>query len=147
MALKLDVLPKDAPAMVHVPAKSASVVALMQITLTPSADFKLTGPALAQFTLPKQQLDGRGFALQLFERTTHRKKHSDRAIWEFAKSDRQANTLTFSFTPPKIAVPKGSTYLLVLYGDDHPATPAPSASPSPSASASASPSGSPSSIP
>jgi len=145
MALKLDVLAKDAPAMVHVPVKSMSVVALMQVTLTPSADFKLTGPALAQFTLPKEQLDGRGFALQLFERTTHRKKHSDRAIWEFAKSDRQGNTLTFSFTPPKIDVPKGSTYLLVLYGDDHPATPAPSASPS--ASPTALPSASPSSTP
>lgn len=143
MDVGMEAMPKNAPAMVHVPEKALNVVSLLQVTLTPSADFALTGPAQAQFTLPKQQLDGRGFALQLFERTTHKKKHTDKAIWTFDKSTRQENTLTFDFTPPKMTVPKGSTYLLVLYGDDRPETPAPSASPSSSPAPSASPSTAP----
>jgi hypothetical protein len=40
------------------------------------------------------------------------------------------NTLTFSFEPPKMTIAKGSTYTLVLYGDDKSMVP----SPSPSAS-------------
>jgi len=142
MTLKFTAKPKDAPGMVHVPLKSLNVTPLALISLSPSADFPLTGAALVQLTLPKDQLDNRGFALQLFERTFKKKGHSDKAIWTFDKSTRESNTLTFSFTPPKITVPKKSTYLLVLYGDDRPSSPAPSGSPA--ATPSAAPSGSPS---
>lgn len=143
MTLKFAAKPKDAPGMVHVPLNSLNVTALAMITLTPSADLPLTGPAVVQLTLPKEQLDNRGFALQLFERTFKKKTHSDKAIWTFDKSTREENTLTFSFTPPKITVPKKSTYLLVLFGDDRPSSPAPSGSPSAPPSASPSPAASP----
>lgn len=134
MRLTVAALPKDAPAMVHVPANSLDVVALMEVDLSPSADFVLDGPALAQFTLPKQQLSGRGFALQLFARAVKGKHTAYRALWTFDRSTLANGTLTFGFTPPKLTVAKGSTYALVLYGDDRPA--ATSSPPSPAASAS-----------
>lgn len=148
MTLKIEPQPKDAPTMVHIPTGSLAVVPLMDVTMTPSDDFLVNGNVIAQFTLPQAQIAGRGFAVQLFEVQTHRKKSDYRAIYTFNKSTREGSTLSFAFTPPKLTVPKGSTYMLVLYGDDHPsATPTPesSASPSaePSAAASASPAGSP----
>ncbi|HEY8296539.1 MAG TPA: hypothetical protein VIG32_00755 [Candidatus Baltobacteraceae bacterium] len=128
MTLKLATLPKDAPAMVHVPAGSLATVALMDVTLTPSADFALDGNAVASFTLPKEQLSGRGFALQLFAVQNRHKKTAYRPIYTFDKSTLAGSTLSFAFRPPKLTVAKGTSYLLVLYGDDQPAA---TASPSP----------------
>lgn len=134
VALKAQAMPKDAPAMYHTPANTLDVVPLMMVHITPNADFALNGAAQAQFTLPKEQLGGRGFAVQLF-RTKTSKKHTDyMPIWTFDKSNLKDDTLTFDFTPPKMTIPKGTTYVLVLYGDDKSKV-----SPSPSASASASP--------
>ncbi len=79
-----------------------------------------------------------------FQITTH-KKHTDyHPLWTFDKSTLKDGTLTFSFAPPKMTIPKGSTYALVLYGDDKSkVSPTPSASASESAGPSATPIASP----
>ncbi|HEY8314624.1 MAG TPA: hypothetical protein VIG51_10715 [Candidatus Baltobacteraceae bacterium] len=148
MRLKVVPQPTDAPALVHVPAGSLATVALMDVTLVPSTDFTIDGNVVAQFTIPAEQLAQRGFAVQLFGVQTHHKKApSYRALYTFNKSSLQGNTLSFTFKPPKIKVVKGTTYLLVLYGDDHPAKPSTSPSPNASGLPSASPSPTPSPSP
>ncbi|MHB8356444.1 MAG: hypothetical protein ACYDDQ_07135 [Vulcanimicrobiaceae bacterium] len=139
LTITLAALPKDAPAMVRAPKNALHIMALMQVGLTPSADFQLDGNASVQFTLPKEQIDGRAFALQLFAEKTVKGKHTYSAIWTFVKSERRHNTLSFAFRPPKMTVDKGTTYILVLYASDVPSTPSPSppASPSPAPTATA----------
>lgn len=136
--------PKDAPKMVHVPANTLDTVPLMMVQLTTNGDFNLDGWANAQFTLPKTEVDGRGFAVQLFQVNKHKKNVDYKPIWTFDKSTLDDTTLTFSFRPPKMTIAKGSTYMLVLYGDDK--STAPSALPS-GAPGSATPQASPSAAP
>jgi hypothetical protein len=131
--LNAEALPKAAPAMVHVPKNALSVTALMMVTITTTADFPLNGLAIAQFTLPKEQIGSRGFALQLFLQRTQGKTKSYAPVLSLDKASLQKEMLIFGFTPPKITVSKGNTYVLVLYGTDI------SASSAPSAAASASP--------
>lgn len=121
--------------MYHKPPNTLDVVPLMMVHVTPNADFALTDSVAAQFTLPKEQVAQRGFAVQLFQATTNKKKKTDyKPIWNFDKSTLKDDTLTFDFTPPKMKIPKGSTYVLVLFGDDKSKeSPAPSAVPSSSA--------------
>jgi hypothetical protein len=137
--LNAQALPKAAPAMVHVPKNALNVVALMMVTLTTSADFPLNGLAIAQFTVPKEQIGGRGFALQLFLQRAQGKTKSFAPVLSLDKSSLQNDTLIFGFMPPKITVSKGNTYVLVLYGTDISASAAPSGSASPSPNASSSP--------
>lgn len=120
----------------------------MMVQLTTSGDLNLDGWANAQFTLPKADVDGRGFALQLFQVNKHKKNVDYKPIWTFDKSTLNDTTLTFSFKPPKMKIDKGSTYMLVLYGDDKSTAPSalPSALPS-GAPASALPSTAPSGEP
>ncbi len=131
--------------MVHVPANTLDTVALMMVQLEPNADFDLDGWASAQFTLPKTEVDGRGFALQLFQVNKKKKGVEYKPVWTFDKSVLNERTLTFSFQPKKMSIPKGSTYLLVLYGDDK--STAPSPTPSSSSSPAPAPSGLPSDVP
>jgi hypothetical protein len=128
--------------MYHTPPNTLDVVPLMLVRITPNSDFALSGAAEATFTLPKEQLGQRGFAVQLFHQTGTKKRTGYTPIWTFDKSSLKDDTLTFAFTPPKMTIAKGTTYVLVLYGDDKSKTPA-SASPSPSPSASAAPVASP----
>lgn len=118
ISLQAQAPPKDAPKMVHVPANTLDTVALMMVQLTTNADFTLDGWANAQFTLPKEQVDGRGFAVQLFQVNKHKKSVDYKPIWTFDKSTLNDTTLTFSFKVSKMTIAKGSTYTLVLYGDD-----------------------------
>jgi len=120
--------------MVHVLKNALHVSALMMVTLTTTADFPLNGLAIAQFTLPKEQIGGRGFALQLFLQHTQGKTKSYAPVLSLDKASLQKNTLIFGFMPPKIVVSKGNTYVLVLYGTDIAPSSAPSANPSPSSS-------------
>jgi hypothetical protein len=140
VTLRVEALPKSAPPMYHTPQNTINVVPLMMAHLTPNDDFVLDGRAIAQFTLPADQVEHRGFAVQLFQETTKKKKTDYRPIWTFDKSTLQDGTLTFEFTPPKLTIHKGDTYDLVLFGDTKKETPAPSGSPSPSAAPSGSPS-------
>ncbi len=121
MTLKVAVHPKGAPPMYRPPAGALGTTALMDVTLSPSEKFVLNGNVIAAFSLPKEELAQRGFALQIFQVQTHKKKSSTlHPLYSFNKSSRDGSTLTFEFKPPKLTVPKDSTYLLVLYGDDHP---------------------------
>ncbi|HET7815335.1 MAG TPA: hypothetical protein VFL13_13295 [Candidatus Baltobacteraceae bacterium] len=151
IVLKNESLPKDAPAMVHTPAGSLDTVPLMMVHLTPNADFIVNGWAEASFTLPKEQVQERGFAVQLFKASVSKKRTTYEPIWTFDKSTLKENTLTFSFDPPKTTIPKGGTYVLVLYGDDKSkvTSPAPAAtgSSAPATSAPATPGASPSAVP
>ena len=132
--LSAQALPKAAPSMVHVPKNALNVVALMMVTITTSADFPLNGLAIAQFTLPKEQIGGRGFALQLFLQRTQGKTKSYAPVVSLDKSSLEKETLIFGFMPPKITVSKGNTYVLVLYGTDISASSVASPSPNPSSS-------------
>jgi len=124
-------MPKDAPPMYHTPVNSLDVVPLLIVHISPSGDFPLEGRAVAQFTLPKEQIGQRGFAVQLFQATTHKKRTDYKPIWTFDKSTLKDDTLSFEFTPPKMTIAKGATYVMVLYGDDKSkVSPAPSDSPS-----------------
>ncbi len=145
VALKAEALPKDAPAMYRTPKNSLDVVPLMMVSITPTQDFALDGSAaIAQFTLPQEQTAQRGFAVQLFALTMHKKHKDYRPIWTFDKSNLKDGTLTFVFTPPKMTIAKASTYVLVLYGDDKAKeSPGPSASPGAAPSESPSPNASP----
>ena len=145
-ALTMTALPNDAPKMVITSKDAPATTALIRVTLVPSADFTLDGRAIAQFTLPKDQIADRGFALQFFEETVRRKRHDVHPLYTLAKSTLEKQTLTFTMTPPKITLPKGHKYFVVLYGDQRAATPSPSpgGSASPAAALSASPSAMPS---
>jgi hypothetical protein len=142
IALKDEALPKDAPAMVHTPANSLDVIPLMMVRLTPSDDFALDGRAQAEFTLPKSQLEERGFAVQLFKANIGKRKTTYVPVWTFDKSTLTGSTLTFDFNPPKTQIAKGNTYVLVLYGDDKSKEPTPSPGPSSSTAPAPSPSSS-----
>lgn len=131
MVLVLTAQPKDAPAMVNHNPKAVATTALARVTLRPSANFSLDGLAIATFTLPAAQIPDRAFALQLFEQ----KKKKRIPLYSLPKSElnKEKTALTFKFKFPKMTLPKGHTYLLVLYGDELPAAssspvPAPSAS-------------------
>ena len=149
VSLKAESLPKDAPSMVHTPPNTLDVVPLMMVTLTSNGgDFALDGYATAQFTLPQSELQQRGFALQVFQQTTSHKKTNYTPVWTFNDSTLNNMTLTFNFQPPKMTITKGSTYAIVLYGDDKSKvspSPSPTGSPSAAPSATASPSPAPSS--
>ncbi|HEY5258958.1 MAG TPA: hypothetical protein VIJ12_11340 [Candidatus Baltobacteraceae bacterium] len=111
---------------------------LLALRMSVDGDVTLDGAASADFTLPKEQIGGRGFAIQLFAETQgKRHKISDRYLGSYSQSTLDGTTLHFSFTPPMVTVKKGETWLFVLYGDERPSG---SASP---AQGSATPSGSP----
>lgn len=143
VTLNAEAMPSSAPKMVHVPQNTLNVDPLMMVTLNTNADFPLDGWVNAEFTLPKDQVSkDRGFAVQLFSRTTKKRGVNYSPIWTFDKSTIDGTMLTFSFKPPKMKIPKNSTYVLVLYGDKKSSTaasPAPSATASPAATATASP--------
>lgn len=139
--LRAEANPKDAPEMMHLPQNTLDVVPLMLVSVTPGGDFKLAGYAQAQFTIPKEETQGRGFALQLFQEDSSHHKTVYNPLWTLNKSVLQDSTLTFTFNmKPAITIPKGATYALVLYADDlAKSSPSPSASPSPTVSPSTAP--------
>jgi len=122
--------------------KAVATVALMTLRMHTDADVVLAGKMSIDFTLPKEQIGGRGFAVQLYRETEHKKKVTDTFFGNYAKSNLEGTTLHFDLDAPALQVKKDEVWLLVLYGDE-----LPSASTSPSASPSASPNGSPSASP
>jgi hypothetical protein len=126
--------------------KAVAAVALVSLRLRTDADVTLAGKVMADYTLPKEQVGGRGFAVQLYREDVKKKKTSDTFIGSYSKSKLEGTTLHFELDSPPLQIKKGEVWLLVLYGDEMPSA---SASPktSPSASSSGSPSGSPSASP
>ncbi|MHB8141499.1 MAG: hypothetical protein ACYDHD_09690 [Vulcanimicrobiaceae bacterium] len=154
LSIKLAALPGGVPKMVNPSPHAVATTPLLSISLVSSADVILNGRAVADFILPKAQLGGRSFALQLFyesivKKPLHKPVTVDRFMGSYAKSSMHGTTLRFTLDTPKLEVKKGETWLLVLYGNDRPTgTASPSAAPSaagasPSASAEPSPVASP----
>jgi hypothetical protein len=134
--VQLAALPTDAPAMATTSdSKAPATQALITLRLHTDGNVKLSGSAVAQFTLPQAQITkGRGFAIQLFHETLKRRNsRTDQFIGSYTSSTLSGNTLRFAFTPPSVTNKKDELWLLVLYGDTT-ATPAPSASPGGSSS-------------
>ncbi len=130
--------------MAHVPKDVTKVTALMTVAISTTADFPLDGLAIASFTLPKDQIPGRGFALQLFLQRMQGKTKTYAPVISLDKSSLQKNMLIFGFTPPKFTVAKNNTYVLVLYATDIAgATPGPTTAPSSAPSAAPTSSASP----
>ncbi|MHB8147719.1 MAG: hypothetical protein ACYDGM_10740 [Vulcanimicrobiaceae bacterium] len=145
ITLALDAMPKDAPKMVNPDPKAVATEALLAVRLHADADVALHGLASADFTLPKAQIGGRGFAIQVFhEAIGHHKKITETFLGSYAKSTLKGTTLHFALALPQITVKKDEVWLFVLYGDDRPsASGSPSAAPSASPSASSAPSSTP----
>lgn len=138
--------------MVNPDPKAVATVALITLRLRTDADVTLAGKMNIDYTLPKEQVGGRGFAVQLYHEGTKKKKTTETFFGSYAKSKLDGTTLHFELDAPALQVKKDEVWLLVLYGDEMPsasASPAASsgASGSPSASPSGSPSGSPSASP
>ncbi len=145
ITLALEALPKKVPAMVDPDPKAVATDPLLAVRLHANADIALHGRASADFTLPKEQVGGRGFAIQLFHESTDRhKKVTETYLGSYAKSTLKGTTLHFDLALPQITVKKNEVWLFVLYGDERPSATG-TASPSPGASAAGSPapSGSP----
>lgn len=139
MTIAFSATPQDAPAMANPDPKGPPAVPLVALRLTTTDDVIFQGNASARFTLPEDQIsDGRGFAIQLFRETINKKnkKRSDNFAGSYKQSKLSKQTLTFTFNAPKLAVKKGETWLVVLYGDRL-------ASPSPGPNASELPAGNP----
>lgn len=124
--------------------KAVATVPLMEVRIKTDADVVLEGKAIAEFTLPKEQIGGRGFAVQLFRQTVKKGKTNDIFMGSYSDSKLEKTTLRFTLVMPKFQVKKNETWMLVLYGDELPsASTSPSSSASPQSSASPSPSASP----
>jgi hypothetical protein len=124
--------------------KAVATVALVTLRLHTDADVTLAGKMTVDYTLPKEQVGGRGFAVQLYHESVKKKKTTQTFFGSYSKSHLDGTTLHFELDAPALQVKKDEVWLLVLYGDELPSA---SASPAPSSSASASPSGSPSAAP
>jgi hypothetical protein len=132
-------MPKDAPKMTNPDPKAVATVALVSLDLHTDTDVTFAGDVSIDFTLPKEQIGGRSFAVQLYRESG--KKESTRTFFgNYAKSSLAGSTLHFDLdVPAALQVKKDEHWLLVLYGNE-----LPSASTSPSTSPSGSPSASPS---
>lgn len=116
--------------------------ALIALRVKTDEDAIVEGNARAEFTLPKEEIENRGFAVQLYRETKTKHRHMFSFVGSYDKSKVDGQTLRFEFVVPKVQIKKGETWVFVLYGDDRTASPAPS--PSASASASDVPAASPS---
>jgi hypothetical protein len=131
LTLVLQALPKDAPALPNPDTKARATTPLLALRMHVNADVTINGAVRADFTLPPNQVAGRGFAIGLFQETVSGKKRhrDDRYFGSYSKSTVSADTLHFTVTPPSIGIKKDEVWLFVLYGDDRPnATPSPVAS-------------------
>ena len=121
VTIKLDPLPKDAPPMTNPDPSAVATTPLLALRMSVDGDVTLDGAASADFTLPKEQIGGRGFAIQLFAETQGKHHRvSDRYLGSYSQSTLDGTTLHFSFVPPTVTVKKGETWLFVLYGDERP---------------------------
>ncbi len=129
--------------------KAVATTPLLAVRLTVDGDVTLDGSASADFTIPQEQVGGRGFAIQLFQETQGKHhKVNDHYLGSYSQSTLTGNTLHFDFTPPLVTVKKGETWLFILYGDERPsATGSPAGAGSPPANGSPAPSGAPGASP
>jgi hypothetical protein len=140
VTFQLAALPKDAPAMVNPDPKALATTALIALRMHADGAVVLDGTAIAAFTLPKDQIGGRSYAIQLYQETVRKKHRDDRYVGTFSDSTLDGSTLRFVFTPPKLQIKKDEIWLFVLYSAETPSASAiPSGAPTSTPSASPSP--------
>lgn len=153
VTITLDALPKDAPQMQNPSDTALSTTPILALRLKADATIVLDGTAIAEFTLPQDQIGNRTYAVQLYKETQGKKgKHADTYVGGFDESTLDGNKLRFVFTPPKLQIKKDEVWLFVLYAAEVPSASgepsgSPSGSASPAGSASPSPSPAPSDAP
>ena len=124
--------------MINPDAKALATEPLLALRVRTDSNVSIAGHATAIFTLPKSQIGGRGFAIQLFHESIGKHdKHTDTYFGSYAKSTMKDDTLRFELSLPPITVKKDEIWLFVLYGDEQPElSPSPATSGSPAASSS-----------
>jgi hypothetical protein len=143
ITLQMEPLPKDVPAMTNPDPRALRVTPLVAIRLQSDTDFSLNGTAAVNYTIPRQQVSGRSFAIQLYNEAALRGKRTDQFLATYTKSTVGDTTIQFNFTTPRVTVKRGQIWLLALYGMQFPPGTTPTPSPSPGGSATPSPSPSP----
>lgn len=143
ITLQMEPLPKDVPAMTNPDPRALRVTPLVAIRLQSDTDFSLNGTAAVNYTIPRQQVSGRSFAIQLYNEAALRGKRTDQFLATYTKSTVGDTSIQFNFTTPRVTVKRGQIWLLALYGMQFPPGTTPTPSPSPGGSASPSPSPSP----
>jgi hypothetical protein len=147
IVLQMEPLPKDVPAMTNPDPRALRVTPLVAIRLQSDTDFSLNGNAAVSYSLPRQQVSGRSFAIQLYSEAALRGKRTDQILATYTKSTVADTGVQFTFATPKVTVKRGQIWLLALYGMQFPPGTTPTPSPNPSAPASAGPSVNPSPTP
>jgi hypothetical protein len=140
ITLQYEPLPKDVPAMTNPDPRALRLTPVAAIRLQSDTDFALNGSALVTFAMPRQQVSGRSFAIQLYNEAALRGKRTDQFIATYTKANVGDTTVQFAFPTPKVTVKRGQIWLLALYGMQFPPGTTPTPSPSPAASGSAAPS-------
>lgn len=144
ITLQMEQLPTDVPNMTNPDPRLLRITPLMAIRLQSDTDFALNGTAQVSFTMPRQQVFGRSFSMQLYNETAVRGKRTDQFLANYTKNTVGDTSVQFDFTTPRVTVKRGQIWLLALYGYQYPPGTTPTPSPSPNVSNSPSPSPSPS---
>jgi hypothetical protein len=125
---KTTVYPDDAPALPS-PKPSGDVVtfakrsAIVRGYLEPASDVTLYGLGAIHFTIPQaEQTAGRGFTVAVF---TAGKKHHEGLVALDAAPTLVDNVVASTQTTGTLVLTKATGYLIMLYGDELPPTPAP----------------------
>lgn len=134
IATKTIAYPDDAPAAPS-PEPSGQVQiygvrkAIVRGYVNSATPLDLYGLAAIRFTIPAdEQKDGRGFTIALFESGRH---HHQSLVAFDANAKLDGSVVSVSDTQP-LVLKKDTGYLLMLYGDELPSTPAPVSSGYPS---------------
>jgi hypothetical protein len=125
-ATKIVVYPDDAPP-APTPQPSGAVqtyfkrVAIVRGVVSPAVDVPLYGMGAVRFTVPKTELAaGRGFTVAVF---TAGKRHHDGLVQFDAAPVVGDDGIASSRTTEPFTLKRGTTYLVLLYGDELPAAP------------------------
>ncbi len=97
--------------------------ALVRGYLMPAQDVTLYGLGAVRFKIPStEQLPGRGYTVAIFQSG---KRHHDKLLDSDTDSKLANDVIASDRSDASIVLKKGTGYLLLLYGDEAPATPAP----------------------
>jgi hypothetical protein len=147
ITLQMEPLPKDVPAMNNPDPRALRVTPLASIRLQSDTDFSLNGGASVEYSMPRQVVATRSFAIQLYNESAVRGKRTDQYVATYTKSTVGDTTVQFSFSTPRVTVKRGQIWLIALYGFQYPPGTTPTPSPDSSGSGSPSPSPNPSPTP
>jgi hypothetical protein len=147
VTLQMEPLPKDVPSMTNPDPRALRITPLVAVRLQSDTDFSLNGGAAVQYSIPRQQVATRSFAIQLYNETAVRGKRTDQYVATYTKSTVGDSTVQFAFSTPRVTVKRGQIWLIALYGFQYPPGTTPTPSPDASTSSSPSPSANPSPTP